>query len=182
MAKIKANLRNMVKIVAILTVTTMLAACDNGNPNDDDDGNGGGKQINSPIVGVWVYGVPKASEWAISEWTKTNFLYGTSVGLYEFKANGTYLYRLRTSNNVLDVFFQNQGKFRVEGNKITLFDRTENYMDFDLPRDNYQNKSISDKNLYFQSTKMSNGNDAMFIENTLQDLEKTTKWYWEKVK
>ena len=179
MLKVRTNLRIVAAIVACLAVTTIFATC--GKNGDDDDG-GGGTQKNSPIVGVWVYGVPKASEWPIEEWTKTNFLYGTAVALYEFKANGTYLYRFRSYNNYSDAFFQNQGKYRVEGNKITVYDRTENYIDFDYPKDNYQNKSISERNYYFQSTKMSNGNDAIFIENTLQDLEKTSKWYWERVK
>ena len=172
---VKTYFQHLMMLMVAIMVSTALVGCDETN-------GGGGTQTNSPIIGTWVYGVPKAAEWTIEEWTKKNFLYGTAVGLYEFKANGTYLYRIRSYNTYSDTYIQHQGKFRVEGNKITVFERTENYMDFDYPKDNYQNKSIGERSHYFQSTKMSNGNDAIFIENTLQDLEKMTKWYWEKVK
>ena len=135
------------------------------------------------LGGTWVYGVPKVVNWPYGEWTKKNFLYGTAVGLYTFKSDGTYLYKFRSFNDYSDTYIQHQGKYRVEGNKIFVSGRTEKYIDFDYPKYNYENKKLGEKTYYYKFTQMSSGAKAIFIENTLQELDSAGfKFYWEKVK
>ena len=137
--------------------------------------------IVTPITGAWVYGVTKAIYWPYEEWTKINFLYGTAVGLYQFRADGTYKYQFRSSNNYSDTYIQHQGKYRVEGNKIVVFERTENYIDFDYPNDSYENKPLGERTYYYQFTQTDDEEEAIYIENTAQDLV-SAKWKWQKVK
>ena len=138
---------------------------------------------NNAVIGTWIYGSAK-SDWPYEEWTKKNFLYGIAAGLYTFKADGTYFYQFRSYTEYSDDYFQQQGKYRVEDNKIILCDRTENHIDFDFPKENYENKQLSEKTYYYQFTQMSNGTEAINIETSIEALNSDIipSWKWERAK
>ena len=136
---------------------------------------------NNSVVGTWLYGSARA-EWPYEEWTKTNFLYGVAAGLYTFRSDGAYSYQFRSYTGFFDDYVQQQGKYRVDGNRIILFDRTEDYIDFEFPNENYSGKVLGERVLYYQFTQMSNGIEAMNIEASVEALnsESNPPWNWER--
>ena len=140
---------------------------------------------NSAIVGKWLHGDQTAIGWSYDEWTAENAftIYGHAAILFEFRADRTYLRRFRAYNKFGDTFLDHKGKYRVDGNKIIVFDRSETCIDFDYPEESYSNKTLDGEYTYYyqhtQSRFSEYAEDALFIETSVEALS-NTNWYYNK--
>ena len=181
MLKKRFNLRIVAAIIACLAVTTVFASCDKDSSDDDS-----GKSNNSQIVGTWLNGDQSAVNWTEGEWTDKDFfsILGHVAVLFEFKADGTYLRRFRAYNMFGDSFLEHKGKYRVEGNRIIVFNRTETFIDFYDSKENYKNKALAGEGTYYyQVTQSGYGEyaaDALFIEDFVEALSNTNRYYDKK--
>jgi hypothetical protein len=137
------------------------------------------------IIGTWLHGDQTAISWTYAEWTDENtFTIRDHVAImFVFRADGTYLRRFRAYNNFGDTFLDHTGKYRVEGNKIVVFDRVETCIDFYYPEESYSNKALAGEyTYYYQHTETGYGataTAALFIETSVEALS-NTNWYYEK--
>ena len=135
------------------------------------------------IAGTWIYGDQSAAGWTYEKWTDKNFFSAQALILFEFREDGTYLRRFRAYNTFGDDFLEHKGKYRVEGNKIIVYDRIETYTDFYYPKESYTDKALAGEyTYYYQFTRSGHGEyaaDALFIESSLEALS-NTNWHYHK--
>ena len=140
---------------------------------------------NNTIVGTWLYGDQTAISWTYAEWTDKNTfsIPGHVAIMFVFRADGTYLRRFRAYNKFGDTFLDHTGKYRVDGNKIIVFDRVETCIDFYSPEENYSNKALAEGYTYYYKHTQSGfgeyAEDALFIETSVEALS-NTNWYYNK--
>ena len=137
MTKRVFNLRKVAMIVACLTVTTMLAACDKTNGDEK------GRELTDKekeLVGVWV---PRP-EYAIDY-----------AGGIEFKTDGTFFCIIKNNSGAVRGEITQKGNFKIQGDKIICTKVLESWKQQGGSQSgNYTDKSIADLTwkFYFSTT------------------------------
>ena len=173
MFKNRLNLRNVVAIVACLTVTTMFSACDK-NDDDDNGGDNGKDRVltneEKKLVGDWVWGTFVPGMWYDLGNCYEEFRGSSSyVGAYKFNADGTFQYAwvvAGTGASMSDGYGMTKGNWSVSSAEKLLFtNRIENWTNTVRADWSTVNKKVDDQTKYYVFKTNSKGENGVSIEN-----------------
>jgi len=146
-------------LLAILLCLAILAACyieakkESSNNNNSSNSHGssvtnpiaGNCQARSPIIGEWSTG-SSTPDFLFNPQSRSMYGGGGSGESFVFRNDGTYTSTYVTtgySSTSFKGWFLNQGKFKVSGNKVTLYDIKMDREDQRNPSKSFRNKPQS---------------------------------------
>ncbi|MCL2423746.1 MAG: hypothetical protein FWD11_07650, partial [Micrococcales bacterium] len=160
-----------VLVIVMVALVALLSGCDpvstwedtqDGRPSqpktdERTDSQPGGDNV---LVGSWADGSSAPDPWNTSLGGPGGAGHGERL---DFNADGTYAYIFVGTSSVVDFAIGDRGRYRVDGDKVTFYDRYHGYQNNKNPADSYDFRRADDGTAFFRIETDANGQKILTV-------------------